>query len=94
MSRSDHDELLRRYDEELEARGGDLVSIKVDVGSLLVIVGSLQLAMRHPEYPQDSKATLCEFIEAVAAALDPGGSSAIAAVLDRCFDPVYGGDWG
>ena len=78
-----------RYEAELAALEGEPVALTLDVSTLLIIVGAIQLALRHPELPRLSSTILLEFIEKVAEGLDQGQNGAISEVINRGFNPVY-----
>lgn len=43
-------ELMAKCDEEMKIWGDRLVRLDVDIQSMLIICGALQLSLRHPTY--------------------------------------------
>ena len=82
-------DLLKRYVEEVDALSERPVVLSVDVQTLLLLIGALQLALRHPVFPATSKRVVLRFIETSVRTLQPEENGAISEVINRGFNPVY-----
>jgi hypothetical protein len=83
-----HDPLSAQYVAALQRVGDDPVVLETRVIEMTVIIAALQLALRHPLFPQDSTAVVAPFVQHVIEQMR-AKDLVIAEVLERGNDPQH-----
>ena len=82
------DPLYAQYEAAMRRIGHDPVVLETKVIGMTVIVAALQLALRHPLFPKQSKAVIEPFIASFIAQMRTK-DLVIAEVLERGNDPHH-----
>ena len=82
------DPLYAQYEAAMRRLSRDPVVLETRVLEMTVIVGALQLALRHPLFPKDSKRVIEPFIASFIAQIK-AKDLVIAEVLERGNDPRH-----
>lgn len=82
-------EFEQAYAREFSARAEQQVVLDMDFKRVMVMIGALQLAMRHPAFPETSYQILDDTLRSLVTAVAPDETSALRSVLERGFDPTY-----
>lgn len=77
----DSPDFQQRYVEQLAQLDEDGVRLELSGQLLVLLVGAVQLGLRHPNFPPTSKEALIPWIEGTADALDAKGLDALAAAV-------------
>ena len=82
-------EFLARYAEELQSFETRPLTCEMSAVHLMVLIGALQLALRHPQFPEASAQITRDFIDGWALAFQYQKKPAIKEMIERGYNPNF-----
>jgi hypothetical protein len=70
------------------AEAHDRIVMEIPTIKIFQIVGAIQLALRHPDFPSSSAETCMEFLRQLQSQL-AGDYPVLAQLIEQGFDPAY-----